>query len=139
VGRRKRSSQHFLEAEIAGGGLALSSWASPLSLVNAGRAPHDPNRPRLVGIRRADPGFRQAATAGAHIVLAPDDERSMGWVTSVTRSVEHERWIGLAMVQGGAERHGQHLFATFPLKNEVVEVEITSPHHVDPENARVRA
>ena len=29
------------------------------------------------------------------------------------------------------------MFAAFPLKKEVVEVEITSPHHIDPENRRV--
>jgi hypothetical protein len=31
------------------------------------------------------------------------------------------------------------MYATYPLKNEVVEVEVCSPHHVDPENLRVRA
>ena len=42
------------------------------------------------------------------------------------------------MVRRGPERIGQKLYAAYPLKNEVVEVEVTSPHHVDPENARVR-
>jgi len=48
-------------------------------------------------------------------------------------------WLGLAMVRGGVDRIGQRLFATFPLKDEIVEIELTSPHHVDPENARVHA
>jgi sarcosine oxidase subunit alpha len=99
----------------------------------------DPNRPGLVGIRALTQDFDKRLRGGAHIVSAPDDSKSLGWVTSVTRSVELDRWIGLAMVERGIDRRGQRLYAVFPMKNEVVEVEITSPHHVDPENARVRA
>jgi len=99
----------------------------------------DPNRPSLVGIRALTGDFDNRLRGGAHIVSAPEDSRSLGWVTSVTRSVELDRWIGLAMLQGGIDRRGQRLYAAFPLKNEVVEVEITAPCHVDPENARVRA
>jgi sarcosine oxidase subunit alpha len=99
----------------------------------------DPNRPRLVGIRALAQAFGQPLRAGAHIVGTPVGKESLGWVTSVTRSVELERWIGLALVRGGRDRAGQRLYAAFPLKDEVVEVEITSPHHVDPENAHVRA
>ncbi len=99
----------------------------------------DPHRPRLVGIRAVDPSFERRLRGGAHLVERPGSTDSLGWVTTVTRSVELERWIGLAMLRGGAERKGQRLYASFPLKNETVEVEIASPHHVDPENARVRA
>lgn len=99
----------------------------------------DPNRPSLVGIRALTNDFDVRLRGGAHIVGAPDDSRSLGWVTSVTRSVELDRWIGLAMLEGGIDRRGQRLYAVFPMKNEVVEVEITTPHHVDPDNTRVRA
>ncbi len=74
--------------------------------------------------------------AGAHLVAA-GSTASLGWVTSVTRSVELERWIGLALLRGGQQ--GQRLDAAFPLRNETVAVEIVSPHFVDPENLRVRA
>jgi sarcosine oxidase subunit alpha len=99
----------------------------------------DPARPRLVGIRALTSDFDRRLRGGAHIVAAVGSRESLGWVTSVTRSVELDRWIGLAMVRGGADRFGQRLIATFPMKSEDVEVEITSPHHVDPENARVKA
>lgn len=99
----------------------------------------DPNRPSLVGIRALTSDFDNRLRGGAHIVSAPEDSHSLGWVTSVTRSVELDRWIGLAMLQGGIDRRGQRLYAVFPMKDEVVEVEVTSPYHVDPENTRVRA
>jgi sarcosine oxidase subunit alpha len=96
-------------------------------------------RPRLVGIRALGTDFERRLRGGAHMVARAESRQSLGWVTSVTRSIEHDRWIGLAMLEGGAQRMGERMFASFPLKNEVVEVEITSPHHVDPENLRVRA
>lgn len=108
--------------------------------VNAERpALQDENRPQLVGIRALTSQLEPRLRGGAHIVSAPEDRESLGWVTSVTRSVEHDCWIGLAMLRGGPDRAGQRLYSVFPLKSEVIEVEITSPHHVDPENARVRA
>ncbi|MFZ4806812.1 MAG: sarcosine oxidase subunit alpha family protein [Hyphomicrobiaceae bacterium] len=99
----------------------------------------EPTRPSLVGIRALGSDFDKRLRGGAHLVADPDSRASLGWVTSITRSVELDRWVGLAMLERGTDRIGQRLFATFPLKGEVVEVEITSPHHVDPENARVRA
>jgi sarcosine oxidase subunit alpha len=98
-----------------------------------------PDRPTLVGIQAVDPSFERRLRGGAHMVTRRESKQSLGWVSSITRSVELERWIGLALVRGGADRIGQRMFATSPLHNEVVEVEITSPHHVDPENRRVRA
>jgi sarcosine oxidase subunit alpha len=98
----------------------------------------EPARPRLVGIRATTTDFAHRLRGGAHIVASRGSRESLGWVTSVTRSVELDRWIGLAMVRGGAERLGQTLVASYPLKGEEIEVEITSPHHVDPENARVK-
>lgn len=96
----------------------------------------DPDRPRLVGVM---PSPRSTELrAGAHLV-EPGTTKSLGWITSVTRSVELERWIGLALLSGAEQRIGTRLQAAFPLKNESTEVEIVSPHFVDPENARVRA
>jgi sarcosine oxidase subunit alpha len=97
------------------------------------------DRPRLVGIRALTTDFTRRLRGGAHIVERPGATESLGWVTSVTRSVELERWIGLAMIRGGAGCIGQRLVSTFPMVDEMIEIEITSPHHVDPENARVRA
>jgi methylglutamate dehydrogenase subunit C len=99
----------------------------------------DPLRPRLVGIRAVGTFFGRRLRAGAHIVDQPRSSVSLGWVSSVTQSVELGRWIGLALVREGDKRIGERLFAAYPLKDEIVEVEITSPHHVDPENTRVRS
>jgi heterotetrameric sarcosine oxidase alpha subunit len=95
----------------------------------------DPDRAHLVGLRatRGDDMLR----AGAHLV-EPGAGASLGWVTSVTRSVELDGWIGLAMLRHAEARIGTKLHATFPLYNEVVEVEIVNPHFVDPQSARVR-
>lgn len=97
----------------------------------------DPGRPRLVGIRPVDAA--QRLRGGAHLVREADSGASLGWISSVTQSIEHHCWIGLAMLENGESLKGQRLFAVSPLHNESVEVTVTSPHHVDPENARVRA
>ena len=60
-------------------------------------------------------------------------------MTSVTRSVALEQWIGLALLEGAESWRGKRLWAVSPLHDERVEVIVTSPCFVDPENARVRA
>ena len=53
----------------------------------------DPERPHLVGLRPVIRGNK--LRAGAQLVETGSTE-SLGWVTSVTRAVELEGWIGLA-------------------------------------------
>ncbi len=96
----------------------------------------DPARLRLVGLRPLARSDR--LRAGAHLV-APGSRESLGWVTSVTPAVELEGWIGLAMLAGGEGRIGTNMQAVYPLAGEMVEVEIVSPHFVDPANERVHA
>jgi len=43
------------------------------------------------------------------------------------------------LLADGSQRCGQRLLASSPIHNETTEVEIVSPHMIDPENARVRA
>jgi sarcosine oxidase subunit alpha len=95
----------------------------------------DPARPRLVGVRVVR--REEILRAGAHLV-EPGTTASLGWVTSVTRSVELDGWIGLAMLSHAETHAGTTMHATFPLHDEIVEIRIVSPHFVDPENARVR-
>jgi sarcosine oxidase subunit alpha len=97
----------------------------------------DPARPRLVGIRPVD--TTQRLRGGAHLVADANSGQSLGWVSSVSRSIELGHWIGLAMLENGETLQGKRLHAVSPLHDEAVEVLVTSPHHVDPENARVRA
>ncbi|KRR02232.1 hypothetical protein CQ12_18610 [Bradyrhizobium jicamae] len=96
----------------------------------------DPGRPRLVGIRPIDSGKR--LRGGAHLVSKPGSGRSLGWITSVTRSIELGQWIGLAMLENGEAMSGKTVHAVSPLHDEAIEVVVSSPHHVDPENVRVR-
>ena len=95
----------------------------------------DPGRPHLVGIRSVSRG--EQIRAGSHLVET-GTTLSLGWITGVTRAVELDGWIGLALLEGGEARKGTRMTATSPLHGESVEVEILSPHFVDPENARVR-
>ncbi len=102
----------------------------------------DPSRPQLVGVKMKDRNGR--LRGGAHLVESLDDtdtvanrDASKGWITSVGDSPQLGRWIGLAYLQGGADRHGTTMFAHYPLKNENVEVEIVSPHFFDPQGERL--
>jgi heterotetrameric sarcosine oxidase gamma subunit len=95
------------------------------------------DRLRLVGIRSADPN--QRLRGGAHFVSASGTGPSQGFVTAACMAAEEDGWIGLGLLAGGDRRHGERLIAASPVYNEAVEVEVGSPHRVDPENARVRA
>ncbi|RZN06367.1 sarcosine oxidase subunit alpha [Bradyrhizobium genosp. SA-3] len=97
----------------------------------------DPGRPRLVGIRPVERG--QRLRGGAHLVSNSGSRRSLGWVTSVTQSIELGQWIGLAMLECGDQMRANTVCAVSPLHDEEIEVFVSAPHHVDPENIRVRS
>jgi sarcosine oxidase subunit alpha len=95
-----------------------------------------PDRLQLVGVR---PLERQRLRNGLQLVAPQARTTSLGYVTSSTPSVELDGWVGLALVAGGRQRQGQRLMGTSPIHDEAGEIEILSPHMLDPENARVRA
>src|SRR5204862_3883226 len=76
---------------------------------------------------------------GLQLVASEARTTSLGYVTSATPSVELDGWVGLALVAGGRRRLGERLIGTSPVHGEAVEIEIVSPHMLDPENLRVRA
>ncbi len=128
----------FTTAADLGLGRMVKPTGDVIGRVLAGRpAMADPHRPRLTGIRPVDPA--QRLRGGAHLVAEAGASESLGYVTSVTRSVVLHRWIGLALLADAEARRGQRLWAVSPLHGESVEVTVESPHFVDPENARVRA
>ena len=96
-----------------------------------------PDRLQLVGVRPVDRARR--LRNGAQLVAAHSRTSSLGYVTSSTPSVELEGWLGLALLAGGRRRIGERLIGTSPMHDEATEIEIVSPHMLDPENARVRA
>ena len=96
-----------------------------------------PDRLQLVGVRPVDRARR--LRNGAQLVAAHSRTSSLGYVTSSTPSVELEGWLGLALLAAGRRRIGERLIGTSPMHDEATEIEIVSPHMLDPENARVRA
>jgi sarcosine oxidase subunit alpha len=96
-----------------------------------------PDRLQLVGVRPTQASRR--LRNGAQLITPAAPGSSLGYVTSSTPSVENEGWVGLALLAGGRARIGSRLIAASPIHDESVEVEIVSPRHLDPENARVRA
>jgi len=94
-------------------------------------------RLQLVGVRPLDRSRR--LRNGAQLVAPQARETSLGYLTSCTPSVEFDGWIGLALLSGGRQRLGERLIGLSPVHEEAVEIQILSPHMLDPENTRVRA
>ena len=88
----------------------------------------------LVGCDRG----AHTAPAQRHPVGEPA-QPNVAAVTSRTPSVELEGWVGLALVAAGRSRIGTRLNGAAPVHAERTELELVSPHMVDPENLRVRA
>lgn len=95
------------------------------------------DRLQLVGVRAADRARR--LRNGTQLIAGDAPQVSLGYITSCTPSVELDGWVGLALVAGGRRRIGTRLIGTAPVHRERGEIEIVSPHMIDPENTRVRA
>ncbi len=96
-----------------------------------------PDRLQLVGVR---PRHRaQRLRNGMQLVAPEAPSASLGYITSSTPSVELEGWVGLALLAGGRQRLGARLLGASPIHGEAVDLEVVSPHMLDPENTRVRA
>ena len=95
-----------------------------------------PERLQLVGVRPLTLTGR--LRNGTQLVAAADPTTSLGYVTSCTPSAERDGWVGLALVTGGRARIGDRVLGVSPVHNETTDIEIVSPHHSDPGNARVR-
>ena len=96
-----------------------------------------PERLQLVGVRPRD--TRARLRNGAHLLAPRAPGASLGYVTSSTPGAELEGWVGLALLAGGRARIGELLIGASPVHGESTQVEIVSPHMLDPENRRVRA
>jgi sarcosine oxidase subunit alpha len=95
-----------------------------------------PDRPRLVGLRPAEPGTR--FRAGSILCEAGRVEgHGVGWVSSVADSPGFG-WIGLGFVAGGAEAWaGERLVAADPVGGAFTEVEAVAPCFLDPAGERM--
>ncbi|MBR9863583.1 MAG: sarcosine oxidase subunit alpha family protein [Rhodobacteraceae bacterium] len=95
---------------------------------------------RAVGVKPLDPA--QRVPAGAHLMAAEgpvDAARDQGYLTSACYSPNLGHHIALAFLKDGANRMGETMRVVSPLTDEVVDVEICSPHFIDPEGERLRA
>ncbi|RDD60308.1 sarcosine oxidase subunit alpha family protein [Ferruginivarius sediminum] len=94
---------------------------------------------RMVGFRPVDRS--RSLTAGAHFIprgAVASMETDEGWMTSVAYSPELGHSIGLGFIKRGSERMGDIVRAVDLVGDSDIEVEIVSPHFVDPEGERLR-
>ncbi len=95
---------------------------------------------RLVGFKPVDTS--KPLAAGAHFVDNGKEavtKNDLGWMTSVAYSPELGHSIGLGFLKMGDQRKGDKLRAVDLLRGGEVEVEVVSPHMIDPEGDRLRA
>ncbi len=96
------------------------------------------DRPRLVGIKPVN----QSETFNAGSILCQSNQISglgEGWITAVTHSPELGHWIGLGFIKGGHEAwQGKTLVAADPVRKGNINIEVISPHMVDPSGERMR-
>ncbi len=97
-------------------------------------------RPQLVGILPKDRS--QTFNAGSLLVnqssLGDEFYLGDGWITAVTHSPEMGHWIGLGFIKGGYQAwEGKTLTSSDPVRKGDIEVEIISPHMVDPKGERM--
>ena len=94
---------------------------------------------RLVGVRPVDPS--QAMQAGSHFLksgAAAVAESDDGWLTSNVYSPHLGHYIALGYLKNGDARLGERMRVVNLLAKTEVEVEIVSPHFIDPEGSRLR-
>tara|TARA_B100000676_G_scaffold290558_1_gene324169 strand:- start:1986 stop:4895 length:2910 start_codon:yes stop_codon:yes gene_type:complete len=72
------------------------------------------------------------------LTKTPAASGNLGYITSVTYSPELGHYVGLALVSNGRRRRGSRMFACHTVKGENIEVEVVSPHFVDPDGERLR-
>ncbi len=80
--------------------------------------------------------------AGAHLISKGSAvilEKDEGWMSSVAYSPNLGHSIGLGFIKNGLSRKGEIVVAVDPLRNNNIDVEIVSPHFIDPEGKRLRA
>ena len=93
------------------------------------------DRKQLVGLKTKDP--KKILEEGSQLVdaITALPMKMVGHVTSSYYSPNLGRSFALALIKGGLDKKGKKLLA--PMENETIEVEITDPVFIDPENKRI--
>lgn len=121
-------------------GKMVSKKKDAIGVVLSGReGMNAPDALRLVGFKPVDPA--QPLAAGSHFIAAgkpADAVHDDGYMTSVVYSPHLGCSIGLGLLKSGHDRMGERLRMVNPLKDMETEVEVVSPHFVDPQGERLR-
>ena len=94
-------------------------------------------RLQLVGVVSTN---RTALKAGSHLVAGADPKSpgdSQGHVTSTTYSPAIDAYVALALLKDGRARHGEELYATFPLRDLHMRVKVVDPVFFDRDGSRL--
>ncbi len=99
---------------------------------------HD-KRQKLVGLVSLS---GESIRPGSHLVenaTMGEPGVSLGQVSSTTYSPVLEKQVALGLIEGGLERKGETLWATYPVKGHHVPVEIVEPCFYDKDGSRMHA
>ena len=147
VGVLRIEKGHVASNEISGQttardlglGKMLSTKKDYIGRVMAGRhALVASDRPTLVGLKPVDRS--QRLRAGAHLVAVgaePVAKNDLGYVTSAAFSPTLGHSIGLALLAGGAARHGEHVRVWDPVRSDDMLAEACDPVFYDPKGERL--
>jgi len=97
-----------------------------------------PERWSLVGLECLEAGQRLRGGAILFAAGEPQTGHGRGYITSVTWSTELDKYIALALYQGGLKHVGETVSCAYPLKSESVRARLVSPVFIDKEGARLR-
>jgi len=123
-------------------GKMVSKKKDSIGMVLSGRdGLTDPDGYRLVGVKPTDPSGK--LTAGSHFLeigAKPVIENDGGWLTSKVYSPHLGCDIALGYLKAGDQKIGRRMRAVNLLAKPATEteVEIVSPHFVDPQGERLR-
>jgi len=98
-----------------------------------------PQRWTLVGLECLELGSRLRGGAILFASGEPIAGHGRGYITSVTWSTELNKYIALALYQGGLACVGQEVVCAYPLKGENVRARIVSPVFIDAQGTRLHA
>ncbi len=82
----------------------------------------------------------QQLQAGAHFIAKGQEastQQDQGWMSSTAYSPTLGHSIGLGFIRAGADRHGETVSAVDLLRGRSIDVEIVSPHFLDPQGERL--
>lgn len=146
LGTMRIEKGHVTGAELDGrvtiedaglGKMASTKKAYIGSALRSRPALTDDSRPRLVGIF---PKNRSQTFNAGSILCAAENVSGFGegWITGVTHSPELGHWIGIGFISGGPSAwEGRAAIAADPVRKGNIDVEIVSPHMVDPSGERM--